>query len=234
MKKNIKGGIIAAGLGERFQSKGISIPKAMIEISGKPLIGYTVDHFILAGIADITVIFNSRGCGPCSDYLKQNYSSIDFEIICKDTESSFESFCEVVKRAGESSIVVSTVDSIFQNKMMNQFLRFAENIPDGSIVLGMTDYVDDEKPLYIEVDDNSRVVMLGSEKSGNVTCGLYYLNPGVMEQVKNKRYSSLRYFLKGLIESGVPAFGFPMDKTFDIDTPEDVIKAQEWLNFYSK
>lgn len=227
--KKIKGGIIAAGLGERFQRKGIAVPKAMIEISGKPLIGYTMDHFLSAGITDVTVIFNTRGCAPCSEYVKRNYPDTHMEIICKDTRSSFESFCEVVSRAGDGHILVTTVDSIFQDTMMEAFIRFSNTVPDESIVLGMTDHVDDEKPLYIRVDEGGRVVSLGGENSQYVTCGVYFLHPRSLNRAGDSGYPSLRFFLKAAIDAGIPAFGFSMGKTFDVDLPEDIDKAQQWL-----
>lgn len=47
--------ILAAGRGSRMRPLTDSIPKAMIEVGGKPLIGYHLDALSKAGIRDVTI-----------------------------------------------------------------------------------------------------------------------------------------------------------------------------------
>ena len=47
--------ILAAGRGERMRPLTDKIPKAMLEINGKPLIAYHVEHLAQAGIVDIVI-----------------------------------------------------------------------------------------------------------------------------------------------------------------------------------
>lgn len=51
-------GIIAAGEGSRLQQEGVSLPKPLVEIDGKPMIKRLIDIFISCNATTISVIVN--------------------------------------------------------------------------------------------------------------------------------------------------------------------------------
>src|SRR5690349_20276676 len=51
----MKGMILAAGFGTRLRPLTYAMPKPMVPLCGKPLIGWAVDNFLKAGIDDIVV-----------------------------------------------------------------------------------------------------------------------------------------------------------------------------------
>lgn len=227
--KNIKGSIIAAGKGLRFKQGGIDIPKAMISVAGKPLLDWSVARFIETDIEKMILIFNKDNCEICSTYILENFSDVALEIICKNTASSFESFYEVLLKGQNEYLLITTIDSIFKPRQFNYFLDFVQRLSDNALVLGISDFIDDEKPLYVDIDNNGRIISLGSEKSEYVTCGVYFLHSSLINDKKQKNYSSLRLFLKDLLDQGMPAYGFSLGKTIDVDHPHDLLKAEELL-----
>jgi choline kinase len=236
--KNIKGGIIAAGQGLRFKQGGVDVPKALISVDGKPLLGWSLSRFIETGIEKMIVIFNRDNCEPCTTYIHENFSDIALEIICKNTVSSFESFYEVLLRGKNEHLLITTVDSIFKPRQFTDFLRFAHEVPRNALVLGISGFIDDEKPLYVTLDNNRRIISLGRDKSEYVTSGVYFLHSSLIHNKKQKNYSSLRLFLKDMVEQGVPTYGFSLGKTIDVDHPHDLDKAEELVassgNHYKK
>jgi NDP-sugar pyrophosphorylase family protein len=52
---HMKGMILAAGFGTRLRPLTYTMPKPMVPLCGKPLIGYAVDSFLRAGIDEIVV-----------------------------------------------------------------------------------------------------------------------------------------------------------------------------------
>ena len=48
--------ILAAGKGTRLKAKTDTLPKAMIEIEGKPLLEYSLDALIEAGLRDVIMV----------------------------------------------------------------------------------------------------------------------------------------------------------------------------------
>jgi dTDP-glucose pyrophosphorylase len=229
---NIKGGIIAAGRGQRFKKYGMNSAKALIPVAHKPLLNWTLARFIETGIENIIVIFNKDDCESCITYINENFSHIATEIICKNTVSSFESFYEILLRGNDDYLLLTTVDSIFEPDKLKNFLHSARNISGNPLVLGISDFIDDEKPLYVICDQKGRVISLGSEKSCYVTCGVYFLHPSLIRYKIQKNYSSLRMFLNDLVVQGVPTYGVFIGKSVDVDHPQDIHKAEEFIKTF--
>ncbi|AFN74492.1 hypothetical protein MROS_1255 [Melioribacter roseus P3M-2] len=56
----MKFGIIAAGTGERLKEEGITAPKPMVEIAGKPLIRIIIDEALRNGASSISNFLNDK------------------------------------------------------------------------------------------------------------------------------------------------------------------------------
>jgi len=230
--KRIAGGIIAAGVGSRLVNQNVLTPKAMIPIGGIPLIGRELIEFANVGIQTVTVIFNEQNAGVCSQYVKEAFPLLAINILCKNTASSFESFYEILAGTQGTHLLITTVDSIYQPGRLWAFIKHAGEIPDMSMALGVSDYIDDEKPLYISVDDKNRVTALGGNTGSRVTCGVYFLPAAFARYGTGASFSSLRVFLCHLLDLGIEAYGFPMGKVIDVDRQEDVQAAREWTETF--
>jgi choline kinase len=57
----IKGVIIAAGYGSRLRKLTGKVPKALVEIAGRPIITYPIDAMLNSGITDITIVVGHKG-----------------------------------------------------------------------------------------------------------------------------------------------------------------------------
>ena len=53
--------ILAAGMGKRMRPLTDTVPKPMVPLAGKPLIGHVVDRFVAAGVTRIVVTLHYRG-----------------------------------------------------------------------------------------------------------------------------------------------------------------------------
>jgi NDP-sugar pyrophosphorylase family protein len=100
--------------------------------------------------------------------------------------------------------------------------------------LAVTRFVDDEKPLWARLDKSQRIVALGDEaRPGRyVTAGFYYFKPEIfslIDAARTRRLSALRQFLGFLLENHFRLYGIPVSKTVDVDTPEDIEKANKYL-----
>ncbi len=52
--------ILAAGQGTRLKTETDALPKAMIEIGGKPLLEYSLEALIQNGITDVIIVVGFR------------------------------------------------------------------------------------------------------------------------------------------------------------------------------
>ena len=226
-------GLIAAGLGSRFVARGVVTPKPLVPVAGRPLIEWTVGQLAGAGCARITAIFNEAGADACTAAINSAFPGTGLEVIRKSTASSFESFVEVVSRAGDAAMLVSTVDAVMVPGALRRFVAALASLPEDALVLGVTAHVDDEKPLYVEVGPGGRITALGAGPAAHVTCGVYRVPPGLLvsngERSPRPAYPALRALLGDLIARGVPAFAVDCGPTIDVDRPEDVAAAERLL-----
>lgn len=64
--------IPAAGIGKRLQPHTYVVPKVLLPVAGKPILGHIVDSLLEVGIADITFVVGYKG-EAVKEYINSNY-----------------------------------------------------------------------------------------------------------------------------------------------------------------
>lgn len=82
----IKGMIFAAGLGTRLKPLTDTMPKAMVEVGGIPMLRRVIDSMVSAGIAEIVVNVH-HFANMITDYLERHRAEIPARIIISDESS---------------------------------------------------------------------------------------------------------------------------------------------------
>lgn len=228
----MRAAVIAAGDGSRLAASHPGLVKPLVPVAGKPLCHWVADGLRQAGVRDVTILFNSRGRAARAS-LSKAFPDLSWTFLEADTASSWESFRLVSRKAAAQSeaFVVSTVDSLIPASQTARFIEAcaASKAPAG---LALTSFVDDEKPLWADVDEKGFISALGpgASKKALVTSGLYYLTAGVAGRMPEAAaYSSLRGYWGGLLDSGEKILGVTLSKTIDVDRPEDIGAAERFL-----
>ena len=228
----MKAGIIAAGLGTRLASSHPDLPKPLVPVAGRPLCHWVAASLIQSGTREITLLHNSRG-RAVRESLEKAFPQVGWTFIEADTASSWESFRLVSLALSETceEFLMSTVDAIIPPAEVRSFAAFC--VSRGARAgLALTDFVEDEKPLWADIDAAGAVTALGEacRQRKYVTSGLYHMTGEAARRMPDAaRYDSLRKFLIGLVEQGISVAGHPLSKTLDVDRPEDVIQAEGFL-----
>jgi NDP-sugar pyrophosphorylase family protein len=218
------GGIIAAGEGSRLRADGWSMSKPLVTVAGRPLIAHALDRMREGGIERICVIINEESADT-RQWLKTHAG--DLELIVRTTPSSYVSFRLVASRLAGRAAVVTTVDSIMPAESFRRFLAAAAEFPEGSFVLGLTDHVDDEKPLWATLEAGSgRITNLGDSNGGLVTAGIYVL-PAHRPAEPATGFARLRDYLGWLVAQRHPVYGVVLPQVFDIDRGQDIAAAEK-------
>lgn len=229
----MKAGIIAAGDGSRFQAAGIKTPKPLIQVGGMTLMERTLGILVDNGIDEVAVIVN-ESMADVATYLRKIELPIPLRTVVKTTESSMHSMYELMPLLQDDRFIACTVDSIMRPEEAAGFIRAFADRPELELQLSYTDFIDDEKPLYIGVDDSQQVLSLGDEArtSPFVTVGLYGLSPSVLpwlEQAVGQGMKKLRNFLGFVIKGGALVGGYRLSKAIDVDRPEDIEVAETFI-----
>src|SRR5512143_2520317 len=65
--------IPVAGFGSRLRPHTFTLPKVLLNVAGKPIIGHILDKIIADGIEDATIVVGHLG-DKIRDYIRSNYS----------------------------------------------------------------------------------------------------------------------------------------------------------------
>ena len=228
----IEAGIIAAGDGTRLQASHPALIKPLIPIAGSPLCHWVAGSLRGAGIQSITLLHNSRGRGV-PESLQKAFPGLRWSFLDRDTASSWESFRLVARSlAGRAaSFIMSTVDALIPPEEVARFAREAGE-SSARAALALTSFVDDEKPLWADLNDQGLIEALGEKslKRSSVTCGLYYMTSELaLEMPPAASHASLRSYWGALVSARVPVAGVLLSKTMDVDRPQDVQQAEAFL-----
>ena len=205
--------------------------KPLVEVSGRPLIAHALDRFRASGIRKISIIINEDSA-DCQRWLAAQAGDLELDLVVRTTPSSYVSFQIVADRLAGAPALVTTVDSIMPVDSFRRFVEASAGFPQGGVVLGLTDHVDDEKPLWASLDSaGGRVRKLGASDSGLVTAGVYVL-PARRPAGPAAGFARLRDYLGWLVESGYPVYGIVIEHVFDIDRAHDIAEAEraEWAS----
>ena len=221
----LRGGIIAAGHGTRLQADGYRVSKPMTPVDGRPLIGHALDRFRAACVRQASIIIN-EGSDDCRHWLSEQARDLDLDLIVRTTPSSYASFEIVAARLAGAPALIMTVDAIMPADAFQHFVKSAASFPDDTVVLGLTDHVDDENPLWATLNEEGRVLRLGGDRGDHATAGLYWL-PADRGAEPRVRFGRLRDYLKWLVDEGRPVYGVVLPLVFDIDRAHDVEAAEQ-------
>lgn len=231
-KNEMDAAIIAAGEGLRLKEEGINVPKPLVEINGIPIIQRIIDIIRNTGNSSITCIINEKSEELESFLLKYNRSK-PVNLIVKSTPSSLHSLYQL-NRFLSAPFLLTTADSVFLESEFKSFVTYGMNLKDADGLIAVTDFIDDEKPVYADIDENTRITNFKDSNNGYefITGGLYLFKTDIQKEIDeavNSGVVRLRNFLRFLIQKDFRLYAFPFSKIIDVDHLSDIEKAEEFL-----
>lgn len=228
--------IIAAGEGSRLVQEGIKWPKPLVQLNGITLIDRLINVFLKNNASSISIIVNEE-MTEVQEHLRKLELPVPFYLLVKSTPSSMHSFYELSHYVDSDTICLTTVDTIFKEEEFSGYIRefTKDNQLDG--LMAVTDFIDDEKPLYVDTDPD--LMIRGFlDKQGEPPCsyisgGIYCLRRSGLKVLKNaieQGMSRMRNYQRQLVAEGLKLKAYPFSKIVDVDHAEDIKKAEEFLN----
>ena len=234
----MKYAIIAAGEGSRLAQEGVTSPKPLVEVHGERLIDRLIRVFMANGASEVVVICNEQMTAVGSHLAEiQQAGSVPLRYVVKSTPSSMHSMWELSRWLGDEPFVLTTVDTIFREEEFAAYVqRFQQLMESGEAdgLMGVTDYIDDEKPLYVETDEALRITgfLDSCEHPQYISGGIYGLSPrsiATLQRCIERGESRMRNFQRALVSDGLRLQAWPFSKVLDIDHASDIQKAESFL-----
>lgn len=226
--------IIAAGEGSRLVQEGVQLPKPLVQLNGTPMIQRLIDIFLRCNAESISVIVNEQ-MTRVREHLEQLKLPVPLHLIVKSTPSSMHSFYEVSRNFKFGKFCLTTVDTIFREDEFRRYVEAfeADRTMDG--YMAVTSFIDDEKPLYIDVDSDLRITAFKDSPWDGVkyiSGGVYGLTApalAVLERCMEQGVSRMRNYQRALVESGLNLRAYPFDKIIDVDHAGDIAVAERFI-----
>ena len=210
--------------------------KTLVQLNGEAMIDRLILIFMKNGADRIVVIINNE-VQLTKDHLMQLKKDVEIplDVIVKTTPSSMHSFYELSRFLKDDKFCLTTVDTIFREEEFTQFINIFKS-SDNDGMMAVTDYIDDEKPLYVATDENLRITGFYDSVTSQckyISGGIYCLNPkaiDVLNKCMEKGLSRMRNFQRQLVTEGMSLVAYPFSKILDVDHVEDIMKAEKFLN----
>lgn len=230
----MKFAIISAGEGSRLAQEGVELPKPLVKINGEAMINRLIRIFTQQGAEEIVVIVNCLH-PQTKEHLDKLKTDVPLRVVQKTTPSSMHSFFELSPYLEGEKFCLTTVDTIFREDDFAKYIQaFKDADNDG--LMAVTDYIDDEKPLYVDTDENMNIQGFLDANTNNckyISGGIYSLGPKSIDTLRGcmeKGMARMRNFQRQLVADGLKLKAYNFGKILDVDHAGDIIKAESFLS----
>ncbi len=242
----MKFAVIAAGEGSRLSQEGVAQPKPLVPLCSEPMIERLLRIFVDCGATEIVVIVNEWSTAV-REHLESMTLPVPLRLVVKTTPSSMHSFHALSPYLRGERFCLTTVDTIFREEEFKKYIRHFQTAQDIDGCMAVTPYVDDEKPLWVGVEETAEGNMPGTKPLPRITGfhdrqetgdhlisgGIYCLGDkalDVLDHCMEQGMSRMRNFQRQLVAEGLHLEAFPIEKILDVDHKEDILKAEAFIH----
>ena len=226
--------IIAAGEGSRLAQEGIAKPKPLVDLQGEPMIGRLINIMLRCNAQSISIIVNEH-MTQVREYLESLDLPVPLNLIVQTTPSSMHSFWHLSRVIPEGKFCLTTVDTIFREADFKGYIEAFEGDDCHDGMWAVTPFVDDEKPLWVDVDEQMNITAFrdkGWEGAKYVSGGVYAMTDEafpVLNHCIEQGISRMRNFQRAMLEHGKRLKAYSIDKIIDVDHASDIATAEGFL-----
>jgi mannose-1-phosphate guanylyltransferase len=225
--------LLAAGLGTRLRPITDTIPKCLVPISGKPLLGWWIDSMEKYGIEE--VLINTHYLGPLvEEFLNKYPTKIQFRIFYEER-------------------LLGSAGTIRENKKFieneeNFYIFYADNLTNFNLSAFAEFHVDKKKPLSMalftsehptecgiaELNNNDIITSFEEKpqvpKSNLANAGLYVSKPEILDLIPKFAVADIGFHLLPKLIGNMAGWK-SVDYLIDVGTLENLDKAErQWTN----
>lgn len=230
----MKFAVIAAGRGSRLVAEGIGVPKPLLRINGERMMERLFRIFAENNAESISVVINEEMTNV-HQFLREVRVAAPLNIIVRSTPDSLHSFYELYSFLKGGKFCLTTVDTIFNETEFSAYIKAFEEDNSVDALMAVTDYIDDEKPLYVRTAEDMRITAFEDKPGPDIryiSGGIYGMNDSALSLFRHameKELSRMRNFQRLMVSSGLCVKAYPFGKIIDVDRESDIQKANEFI-----
>lgn len=227
--------IPVAGFGSRLKPHTFTIPKVLLNVGGKPILGHIIESLLDQKVNRATFIYGHLG-EMIIEFVKKNYPSLDAEFIQqKELLGLGHAIYTAIPSFDTEEIFIILGDTIFDVDLKKVFSSEESS-------LGVK-YVEDPSRFGVAVLEKGLIKKLVEKPAKPISnialVGLYYIkNPDTLKKslellVKDDRKTRGEYqltdALQMMIEWGEKMTTFNVEGWYDCGKPETLLATNEYL-----
>lgn len=226
--------IIAAGEGSRLAQEGIAKPKPLVELQGEPMIMRLINIMLRCNAQSISIIVNEH-MTEVREFLKALQLPVPLNLVVKTTPSSMHSLWHLSNVIPKGKFCLTTVDTIFREEDFKGYIEAFEADTEHDGMWAVTPFVDDEKPLWVEVDEKMDITAFRDKPWDGATYvsgGVYAMTDSaftVLDDCISQGISRMRNFQRALVQAGCLLQAYSIDKIIDVDHASDIATAEAFI-----
>ena len=227
--------IPAAGFGTRLKPHTYSLPKVLLNVGGKPILGHIIEKLLDEKINKATFITGYLG-EQIVDYVGSNYPELQADFIHQEEMLGLGHAIQIaVPTFNGEDIFIILGDTIFDvdlkpvlSKKVNSLgvktvedpSRFGVAVCDGDEIIKLV-----EKPKQLI----SNLALVGLYYIANTKLLIESLNELFANDIKTRGEYQLTDALQIMIEKGEPITTFPVEGWYDCGKPETLLSTNKYL-----
>jgi glucose-1-phosphate thymidylyltransferase len=227
--------IPVAGLGSRLKPHTHTLPKVLLNVGGKPILGHIIDKVRNAGVTKFTFVLGHLG-EMVHEYVSTHFPDITADYVeQKTTEGLGHAIYTAIPTFDEDELFIILGDTIFDVDLDELFRQKTS-------ALGVK-YVDDPRRFGVAMLKDGYIEKLIEKPQEPVSnlalVGLYYItNKNVFTQcletliekdIRTKGELQLTDALQLMIDEGEKVATFPVEGWYDCGKPETLLATNSYL-----
>lgn len=227
--------IPAAGFGTRLKPHTFSLPKVLLNVGGKPILGHIIDKLLAENITKSTFVVGYLG-EKIVEYVKEFYPNLDASFVTQEIALGLGHAIHVaVPTIDDEEIFIILGDTIFDVNLSEVFDKKQSS-------LGVKT-VPDPSRFGVAVCENDKIIKLVEKPQTPISnlalTGLYYirnskllvecLNELFDRDIKTRGEYQLTDALQLMIEKGEIFSTFQVDGWYDCGKTETLLSTNQFI-----
>jgi len=229
--------IPAAGQGTRLRPHTHTLPKVMLPVAGRPIIGHILADVAVLGPDEVRLVVGYRG-DTVERYARRAFPDLPIRLVWQDRQLGLgHAVLQALDPGDRDDVLVILGDTVFD-------VDYAEIVAHEDHVLGVRPVPDPERFGIVELDGSGRrickLVEKPAEPKGNLALvGLYYVRDGellreaiaglVRDDARTRGEYQLTDALQRMIDAGERFVPYEIGGWYDCGKSETLLATNRAL-----